>query len=158
MRRLICIFVVRIWHKTRFRMTWPIWHQSNLTSPNQLVHSPATLLICKVLCKLVQKGSLKVSWKKSYKSRLNFSLWKKQYQSLQNIGTFKLLHSSPGPVQRVIYSYEMTSENYHKVVLDVINDWTAMCNLYTVIRQFADFYDGKWLFLFWFDPRRRSFM
>ena len=24
MRRLICAFVVRIWHKTRFRMTWPI--------------------------------------------------------------------------------------------------------------------------------------
>ena len=23
MRRLICTFVVRIWHKTRFRMTWP---------------------------------------------------------------------------------------------------------------------------------------
>ena len=25
MRRLICAFVVRICHKTRFRMTWPIW-------------------------------------------------------------------------------------------------------------------------------------
>ena len=24
MHRLICAFVVRIWHKTRFRMTWPI--------------------------------------------------------------------------------------------------------------------------------------
>ena len=23
MRRLICAFVVRIWHKTRFRSTWP---------------------------------------------------------------------------------------------------------------------------------------
>ena len=23
MRRLICTFVVRIWHKTHFRMTWP---------------------------------------------------------------------------------------------------------------------------------------
>ena len=23
MRRLICTFAVRIWHKTRFRMTWP---------------------------------------------------------------------------------------------------------------------------------------
>ena len=25
MRRLICAFVVRILHKTHFRMTWPIW-------------------------------------------------------------------------------------------------------------------------------------
>ena len=25
MRRLMCTFVVRIWHKTRFHMTWPIW-------------------------------------------------------------------------------------------------------------------------------------
>ena len=25
MHRLICAFVVRIWHKTYFRMTWPIW-------------------------------------------------------------------------------------------------------------------------------------
>ena len=28
MRRLICTFVVRIWHKTRFRMTWPIYANS----------------------------------------------------------------------------------------------------------------------------------
>ena len=55
----------------------------------------------------------------------------------------KFFLSSSGPVQRVIYSYEMTSENYHKVVLDMISDWTAMCNLYTVVRQFADCYDGK---------------
>ena len=26
MRWLTCAFVVRIWHKTCFRMTWPIWH------------------------------------------------------------------------------------------------------------------------------------
>ena len=50
---------------------------------------------------------------------------------------------STGPVQRVIYSYEMTSENYHKVVSDMISDWTAMCNLFTIVRQFADCYDGK---------------
>ena len=25
MRRLIWAFVVRMWHKTRFRMAWPIW-------------------------------------------------------------------------------------------------------------------------------------
>ena len=30
-QRLICAFVVRIWHKTRFRMTWPKWC-SGLTS------------------------------------------------------------------------------------------------------------------------------
>ena len=30
MRRLICTFVVRIWHKTRFRMTWPIYWNQNL--------------------------------------------------------------------------------------------------------------------------------
>ena len=158
MRRLAWTFSARIGDKYQIRLTRPIWHHSNVTSANHLVYSPVTLLIVKVLCKLVQKGSFKVSWRKSYKSRPNFSLWKKQYQSLQNIRTFKLLHSSPGPVQRVIYSYEMTSENYNKVVLDMINDWTAMCYLYTVVRQFADFYDGKWLFMFWFDPRRRSFM
>ena len=27
MRRLICAFVVRIWHKTHFRMTWSNWSQ-----------------------------------------------------------------------------------------------------------------------------------
>ena len=26
MRRLICTFVVRIWHKTHFRMSWPIYY------------------------------------------------------------------------------------------------------------------------------------
>ena len=26
MRRLICTFVVRIWHKTHFRMTWPNYY------------------------------------------------------------------------------------------------------------------------------------
>ena len=26
MRRLICAFVVCIWHKTRFRMTWPKYY------------------------------------------------------------------------------------------------------------------------------------
>ena len=52
-------------------------------------------------------------------------------------------HLFSGPVQRVIYSYEMTAENHPKVVAEMISDWTAMCNLYTIVRQFADAYNGR---------------
>ena len=31
MHRLICTFVVHIWHKTRFRMTWPVCFYGELT-------------------------------------------------------------------------------------------------------------------------------
>ena len=30
MHRLICTFVVRIWFKTRFRMTWPKWYMNSV--------------------------------------------------------------------------------------------------------------------------------
>ena len=48
-----------------------------------------------------------------------------------------------GFVQRAIFSYEMTSDNHAKVVREMINDWVAICNLYTVVRDFADSYNGK---------------
>ena len=48
-----------------------------------------------------------------------------------------------GFVQRAIFSYEMTSDNHAKVVREMINDWVAICNLYTVVRDFAGSYNGK---------------
>ena len=36
MGRLICTFVVRIWHKTRFRMTWPRLKQSDQCPMEQI--------------------------------------------------------------------------------------------------------------------------
>ena len=40
----------------------------------------------------------------------------------------------------------MTSDNHPKVVREMINDWVAICNLYTVVRDFADSYNGKQYF------------
>ena len=57
MRRLICTFVVRIWHKTHFRMTGPIWQQ-------QLRHCDTSNWVIKIKTKRKLKSPLSVFAKK----------------------------------------------------------------------------------------------
>ncbi|XP_060590641.1 mediator of RNA polymerase II transcription subunit 14-like isoform X2 [Ruditapes philippinarum] len=42
-----------------------------------------------------------------------------------------------GPTQRVICCYERHSDNHQKTVKEVWDEWTSMCNLYSIVKPFS---------------------
>ena len=54
-----------------------------------------------------------------------------------------------GPTQRVLSSYELTPD-YQKTVKELINEWTAMCHLYSIVTQSKDMFNGENTFKFTF--------
>ena len=47
-----------------------------------------------------------------------------------------------GPTYCVICSYELSSDGQQKVVKDLLEEWTAMCNLYSIVEEFAHVHNG----------------
>ena len=47
-----------------------------------------------------------------------------------------------GPTQHVICSYELASDSFQKMARELKDEWTSMCHLYSIVRQFADLYTG----------------
>ena len=82
MRRLICAFVVRIWHKTRFRIMWPNWNSIwamsvrifCLNLDNILVtNEPQLDKINKIIC--VQQR-LRSAWASTESDQSSLSTWR----------------------------------------------------------------------------------
>lgn len=46
-----------------------------------------------------------------------------------------------GPVHRAYFSYEM-SDPVEKYVKSFMDDWTSLCNLYELVSQFGEIYNG----------------
>ncbi|KAL5011139.1 hypothetical protein ScPMuIL_013444 [Solemya velum] len=43
-----------------------------------------------------------------------------------------------GRSQRVVYSFDMSTESIHKIVSDLLEEWAAMTHLYGTVKDFAD--------------------
>jgi hypothetical protein len=48
-----------------------------------------------------------------------------------------------GPIQRVTYMYELKSEDSKKVVQQILDEWTAITHLFSLVNDFSVIYNGK---------------
>ncbi|KAL3884058.1 hypothetical protein ACJMK2_030281 [Sinanodonta woodiana] len=53
-----------------------------------------------------------------------------------------LLYKECVPVQRVVLSLELVNE-YQKTIRELMGEWSSMCHLYALVKEFADVYIAK---------------
>ena len=47
-------------------------------------------------------------------------------------------------MQRVTYMYELKSEDSKKVVQQILDEWTAITHLFSLVNDFSVIYNGKY--------------